>query len=432
MKSSKTLSVVGVQWGDEGKGKIVHLLSRKAKWIVRYQGGNNAGHTVVFGGKKYALHLVPSGILVPGKKAVIGNGVVVDPKALREEVKMLARRGVSVKGRLFLSPLAHIILPYHILLDTLREEGGRGIGTTRRGIGPCYEDKVARLGIRVVDFLEPETFKTLVDKVLQVREAELARSMPIKKIRAEVFKGYDSLRRFLKPFVANTADLLNSALEKKESVLFEGGQGAMLDLDYGTYPFVTSSNTIAGAASAGAGVGVRHLNDVIGILKAYTTRVGRGPFPTEKFGTVADYIRSEGKEYGTTTGRPRRIGWLDLVQLKHALQVAGITQIAMTKLDTLTRVHPLKVCVAYKLGKKKMTTYPASRTQVYDVEPVYESFPGFSGDLSKCRKYSDLPKGARDYVEWIESKIGVPITIVSVGQDRDQTIVRDKKAVGLI
>lgn len=431
MKVSKTLSVVGVQWGDEGKGKIVHLLSRKSKWIVRYQGGNNAGHTVVFGGKKYALHLVPSGILVPGKKAVIGNGVVVDPNALREEVRMLSRRGISVKGRLFVSPLAHVILPYHILLDVLREEGGRGIGTTRRGIGPCYEDKVARIGIRIVDFLEPDTFKALVDKVLKVREAELSRSMPIRKIRAEVFKGYDSLRRFLKPFVADTSNLLSRALEKKEKVLFEGGQGAMLDLDFGTYPFVTSSNTIAGGASAGAGVGAGHLNNVLGIMKAYTTRVGRGPFPTEKFGTVADYIRSEGKEYGTTTGRPRRIGWLDLVQLKLALQVSGATQIAMTKLDTLTRVHPLKVCVAYKLGKKKLTSYPPSRSAIYDVEPVYTSFPGFSGDISSCRKYSDLPKGARDYVQWIEAELGVPITIVSVGQDRDQTIVRNKKAVWL-
>ncbi len=427
--SSKTLSVVGVQWGDEGKGKIVHLLSRKAGWIVRYQGGNNAGHTVVFGGKKYALHLAPSGILVPGKRAVIGNGVVVDPKALREEVRMLVRRGVSVKGRLFVSELAHVILPYHILLDTLREEGGRGIGTTRRGIGPCYEDKVARLGIRVVDFLEPATFRKLVDKNLKVREAELSRARPIKKIREEVFRDYETLRRFLKPYVADTAGMLAAALERGDKVLFEGGQGAMLDLDFGTYPFVTSSNTIAGGVAAGAGVGVRHLDGVLGITKAYTTRVGRGPFPTEQFGTVGDYIRTEGREYGTTTGRPRRVGWLDLVQLRSALQVSGATQIAITKLDTLSRVHPLKVCTAYKLGRQKLTRYPASRSLIYDAEPLYESFPGFSGDLSQCRKFSELPKGARDYVLWIEKRLGVPVSIVSVGQSREQTIVRDPRAV---
>jgi adenylosuccinate synthase len=423
-----SLVVVGAQWGDEGKGKIVHLLSRRAQAIVRYQGGNNAGHTVVFGGKTYALHLAPSGILFPGKKNFIGNGVVVSPRALHEEVTMLTRRKVSTRGRLFVSPAAHVIMPYHVILDTLREEGGRGIGTTKRGIGPCYEDKVARIGIRVCDFLEPEVFKKLVERNLKVREAELTRVSPIAKIRRDVFRDYDKMRRFLKPFVADVSKMLDTACQAKKRVLFEGAQGAMLDLDYGTYPFVTSSNTVAGAAASGSGVGPTRIDEVMGISKAYTTRVGRGPFPTELFGTVANYIRQEGGEYGTTTGRPRRIGWLDLVQLKWAIRANGMTHIGLTKLDTLTGIHPLKVCVGYKLGKKRLDEYPYSRLDSYDVEPIYEKFPGFSGDISKIRRFKDLPKGARDYVLWIEKQVGIPISLVSVGPSREQTIIRDKRS----
>jgi len=423
------LVVVGAQWGDEGKGKIVDLLSSQAKLVVRFQGGDNAGHTVVFGGKSYALHLAPSGILNPRARVVIGNGVVVNPSSLRDEVAMLEGRGVKVKGRLFLSPAAHVILPTHRILDTLREEGGRGIGTTKKGIGPAYEDKVARIGIRVADYLDEEAFPELLETMLSVRAAELERVRPTKEIRAEVLKDWPALRRFVAPFVRDTSAFVEAELKAGRRVLFEGAQGAMLDLDYGTYPFVTSSNTHAGSAAVGAGVGPTWIRSVLGITKAYTTRVGRGPFPTEIEGTVAHYVRETGREYGTTTGRPRRIGWLDLVQLRFANRVNGVTSLGMMKLDTLSAVHPIKVCVAYKLRGKTVTEWPYSRRDLYDVEPVYETFPGFSGDLGKARKYSDLPKGAREYVEWVEKKLGVRIPLVSVGPDRKQTIWRDQRTL---
>jgi adenylosuccinate synthase len=421
------LVVVGAQWGDEGKGKIVHFLGKGADWVVRYQGGNNAGHTVVFGGQKYALHLTPSGILAKGCRSVIGNGVVVDPNAFVKEVKMLESRGIKVRGRLFVSLAAHVILPYHIYVDTLREEGGRGIGTTKRGIGPCYEDKVARIGIRVADYLDPESFRKLVRKNLKVRAADLAKVKPLKEIEKEVFKDYDRLRRFLAPFAADCSLFLEAANKKKKRLLLESAQGSMLDLDHGTYPFVTSSNPVAGGACAGAGIGPTAITAVMGVTKAYTTRVGLGPFPTEVEGHVGNYIREVGKEYGTTTGRARRIGWLDVPQLKAAIRMNGMTALTMTKLDTLTGVHPIKVCVAYRLGKKRLSEFPVSRRAQLDVEPIYESYPGFSGDLSKARKFSDLPRGAREYVLAVERRLGVPIAIVSVGQSREQTIVRDAR-----
>jgi adenylosuccinate synthase len=418
------LVVVGAQWGDEGKGKIVHYLAAGADYVVRYQGGNNAGHTVVFGGQKYALHLIPSGILHPRALNVIGNGVVVSPEAFVEEVKMLEKRKIKVKGRLFLSYNAHVILPYHIYLDTLREEGGRGIGTTKRGIGPCYEDKVARIGVRISDFLDPESFKRLVRQNLKVRSAELSRIKPVAKIAEEVFQGYPRLRKFLEPYCSDTPLLLDAAVKKGKKILMESAQGTMLDLDFGTYPFVTSSNPIAGGAAVGSGVGPTNIGAVMGVTKAYTTRVGLGPFPTELEGHVANYIRETGKEYGVTTGRPRRIGWLDIPQLKAAIRVNGITALTMTKLDTLANIHPIKVCVGYRLNGKKITEFPASRKDQLEVEPIYESFAGFSGDLSKVRKFSHLPASARHYVETIEKWLGVPIAIVSVGQSREQTIVR--------
>ena len=421
--------VVGAQWGDEGKGKIVHYLSGGADCVVRYQGGNNAGHTVVFDGKKFALHLIPSGILYPKVHNVIGNGLVVSPQAFVDEVKMLESRGIKVRGRLHLSLAAHVILPYHILLDTLREEGGRGIGTTKKGIGPCYEDKVARIGVRVCDYLEPETFKALVNQNLKVRAAELSRVKPIKAIAQDVFKDYDRLRKFLAPFCTDTSEMLGGLLSKKRNLLLESAQGAMLDLDFGTYPFVTSSNPIAGGACTGAGIAPSHVNNVMGVTKAYTTRVGLGPFPTEIEGHTASYIREVGKEYGTTTGRPRRIGWLDLPQLRQAIRVSGINSLVMTKLDTLSGVHPIKVCTAYKYQGKRLDVFPVSRKAQLEVEPIYETFPGFSGDLSKAKRFSDLSPSARDYVQTIEKWLKLPVSIVSVGQSRDQTIVRDKRFV---
>ncbi|MBI4422753.1 MAG: adenylosuccinate synthase [Elusimicrobia bacterium] len=421
-----SLVVVGAQWGDEGKGKIVDFLSRKADYVVRYQGGNNAGHTVVFGGKAFALHLIPSGILLPGKRNIIGNGVVVSPGALRDEVAFLSRRGIRVRGRLFVGLNAHVILPYHILLDTLREEGGRGIGTTKKGIGPCYEDKVARLGVRVCDYLDPAGFRALVEQNLRVRAAELGSGgRTLGPIRKQIFGGYEGLRRFLAPFAADTAALVNEALDGRKRVLFESAQGAMLDLDFGTYPFVTSSNPLAGGACAGAGVGPNRIDDVLGVTKAYTTRVGMGPFPTEVDGHIANYLREKGKEYGATTGRPRRIGWLDLVQLRRAIQVSGIRRLAMTKLDTLSSVHPIKACVAYRLGSKRLDAFPYGRREQLECEPIYETLPGWSGDLSGVRRFSQLPKAARDYVAWVEDRLGVPVSIASVGQSRAQTIPRD-------
>ena len=421
------LVVVGAQWGDEGKGKIVHFLGEGADWVVRYQGGDNAGHTVVFDGQKYALHLIPSGILQPGVENVIGDGVVVNPRAFVDEIKMLEKRGIKVRGRLFLSLSAHVILPYHVYLDTLREEGGRGIGTTKKGIGPCYEDKVARIGIRVADYLDAAAFRGLVRQNLKVRAAELTKVKSLKKIEEEVFDGYTARRRFLAEFAADTGLLLDAARRKGQKLLLESAQGSMLDLDHGTYPFVTSSSPVAGGACVGAGVGPTAITAVNGVTKAYTTRVGLGPFPTEVDGHIAHYIREIGHEYGTTTGRPRRIGWLDIPQLKAAIRMNGLSSFTMTKLDTLAGVHPIKVCVAYKLDGKRVTEFPVSRRGQLEAEPIYESFPGFSGDLKTVRKFDKLPLGARRYVLAVEKMLGVPISIVSVGQDRVQTIVRDGK-----
>jgi len=421
------LVVVGAQWGDEGKGKIVHFLGKGADWTVRYQGGDNAGHTVVFDGQKYALHLIPSGILQPGVKNIIGGGVVVNPRAFVDEISMLEKRGIKVRGRLFLSLAAHVILPYHVYLDTLREEGGRGIGTTKKGIGPCYEDKVARIGIRVADYLDAASFRGLVRQALKVRAAELSKVKSLKEIEAEVFAGYEARRRFLARFAADTGLLLDAARRKGEKILLESAQGSMLDLDHGTYPFVTSSSPVAGGACVGAGLGPTAVTGVMGITKAYTTRVGLGPFPTEIEGSTARYIREVGHEYGVTTGRPRRIGWLDIPQLRSAIRMNGLTSFTMTKLDTLSGVHPIKVCTAYRLGGKKTTEFPVSRREQLDVEPVYESFAGFSGDLGGARHFEDLPPGARRYVLWVEKTLGVPISVVSVGPSREQTIVRDAR-----
>lgn len=419
------LVVVGAQWGDEGKGKVVHYLAASADYVVRYQGGNNAGHTVVTDGRAYAFHLIPSGILFPRVRNILGNGVVINPRAFAEELKGLASRGLRVRPpRLAVSARAHVILPYHIVLDSLREASGRGIGTTLRGIGPCYEDKVARIGIRVQDYLEPRVFRRLVEQNLRVRSSELTRAKPLARIRGEVFKDYGRLRRLLVPFVADASSILVQALSRGRRVLFEGAQGAMLDLDFGTYPYVTSSSPLAGAACLGAGVGPTWIAGVLGVTKAYTTRVGLGPFPTEVEGSIAHYIREKGKEYGTTTGRPRRIGWLDLVQLKLAIRTSGMSALAVTKLDTLSNVHPIKVCVAYLYKGKRLKNFPASRTAQLEVEPVYEEFEGFSGELFSLRRFEALPLGARRYLLWLEKELGVPIRVVSVGQSDRETILR--------
>ncbi len=419
------LVVVGAQWGDEGKGKIVHFLARKAQYVARYQGGNNAGHTVVVGKKRYALHLIPSGILLKQTKNIIGSGVVLSPSAFREEVLGLEKQGISSRRRLFVSLGAHVILPYHILLDGLREDSGRGIGTTKRGIGPCYEDKVARIGIRVCDYLEPETFKKLVAQNLKIRSAELARLKPLASIEKEVFSDYARLRGFIKPYAKDTSLLLSQAIERKENVLLESAQGAMLDLDFGTYPFVTSSSPIAGGAATGSGISPSAIEFVLGVSKAYTTRVGLGPFPSEMEPKRGDYLREKGHEYGTTTGRPRRIGSLDLVQLRHAIRISGINALAVTKLDTLSGTGPIEVCVAYKWKGKTLSHFPWSRQIQQEARPVVVRLPGFSGNLSSSRRFSELPKAAQDYILWLEKNLKIPIPIVSVGPDLNQTILRN-------
>ncbi|HAH08113.1 MAG TPA: adenylosuccinate synthase [Elusimicrobia bacterium] len=418
------LVVVGAQWGDEGKGKVVHWLASQAHLVVRFQGGNNAGHTVVCGGKQFALHTVPSGILADKALSLLGNGVIVNPRALREEVEGLERQGVRVRGRLGISPLCHVILPTHLLLDGRREDAGQGIGTTRKGIGPCYEDKVARCGVRVCDYLDPPLFRELAKSHLRLHAPELARLMPLARARRELFRDYEALRAFLAPFIADASVLVEAALERGRRVLFEGAQGAMLDVDFGTYPFVTSSNSCAGGACVGAGVGPTRIGAVLGVAKAYTTRVGLGPFPTEIEGRVGRFIREKGGEYGTTTGRPRRIGWLDLVQLKAAARINGFSRLALMKLDTLSGIHPLRVCTAYRLRGRRVEGWPCSRRDAFDVEPVYESFQGFSGDLSGARRFSDLPEGARDYVRFVERSLGLEAAVVSVGKDREQTVLR--------
>jgi adenylosuccinate synthase len=422
-----TLIVVGAQWGDEGKGKIVHLLGKKADFIVRYQGGNNAGHTVVFDGKHFVLHQIPSGILQPGKKCVIANGVVLDPWALRAEAEFLDSRKVSIAGRLFVSAWAHLILPYHRYLDALRESGTDKIGTTKRGIGPAYSDKVGRTGIRLADFMEPEVFRDLVEHNIKLKAPLLQGLVSPDKLREETFQDYDALRVFLTPLVADTPTLLAEALDKKKNILFEGAQGALLDVDFGTYPFVTSSNPIAGAACTGSGVGPSAIDETLGVIKAYTTRVGEGPFPTELTDDFGKALRERGQEFGATTGRPRRCGWFDAVVARHAVRINGISRLALTKLDVLEGVNPIRVCTAYDIGGKVVRHLPAGRRALDGVKPIYKDLPGFHGPVKGLTRFARLPKSAQRYVRFLEKETGAPVTLLSMGRSREETIVMDKR-----
>jgi len=422
-----TLVVVGAQWGDEGKGKIVHLLGKKSDYIVRYQGGSNAGHTVVFDGKHFVLHQIPSGILQPGKKCVIANGVVLDLGALREEIKFLESRNIRVKGRLFVSAWAHLILPYHKYLDAHREAGQHRIGTTKRGIGPAYSDKVGRTGIRLADFMDKELFRGLVEKNLMEKAPLLKDVVSLPKLRHEIFAEYQALRSFFAPYVENTPVLLQKALADGKHVLFEGAQGAMLDVDFGTYPFVTSSNPIAGAASTGSGVGPNVVQEVLGVVKAYTTRVGDGPFPTELKDNLGDFLRDRGQEFGATTGRPRRCGWFDAVVVRHSVRVNGITRLALTKLDVLEGVNPIKVCVAYRVDGKLVKEFPASRREQALAQPVYKEVPGFTDHVKGITDFKKLPKAAQSYVRFLEKEAGASMDLISMGRSRDETILMDKK-----
>ena len=420
-------AVLGVQWGDEGKGKIVDLLAEDADWVVRFQGGTNAGHTVLVKDKCYIFHLIPSGILHEGKKCLIGNGVVVDPPELLKEMKTLRREGIEVKGRLFVSDRAHVIMPYHKKLDALSEKlkGGKQIGTTLRGIGPAYSDKTARVGIRTQDLRHPQRLREKLEEALKVK------NLLIEEFFGE--EGYDletlyqdalSWGRDLKPYVCNTNSLMREVIESGASVLFEGAQGAMLDIDFGTYPYVTSSSTTVGGIFTGAGVPPTTVDRIIGISKAYTTRVGGGPFPTELEGEEGDLLREHGGEYGATTGRPRRCGWLDLVALRYAAWIDGLTEVTITKLDVLDGMDQIKVCVAYDIEGERTQEMPGDLELFSKAKPVYEAFPGWHGRVKGITKWQDLPPQAKGYLEYIEEFLGVPIRMVSTGPDREEIIVR--------
>ncbi|QOY37359.1 adenylosuccinate synthase [Anaerobacillus isosaccharinicus] len=420
--------VVGTQWGDEGKGKITDYLSEKAEVVARYQGGNNAGHTIVFGGKKYKLHLIPSGIFYKEKICIIGNGLVIDPKALVQELKYLHDQGIDTSN-LRISNRAHVILPYHIKLDIVEEEskGDDKIGTTKKGIGPAYMDKVARVGIRIADLLDREEFEAKLERNLKEKNRLFEKFYEVEGFtKEEIFEEYFEYGQQVAKYVVDTSVVLNDALDEGKSVLFEGAQGVMLDIDQGTYPFVTSSNPIAGGVTIGSGVGPSKINRVVGVSKAYTTRVGDGPFPTELINEIGDLIREVGKEYGTTTGRPRRVGWFDSVVVRHARRVSGITDLSLNSIDVLTGIETLKICVAYKYHGEVIEEFPASLKMLAECEPVFEEFPGWTEDITGVKSLDELPENARNYVERISQLTGIPLTIFSVGPDRNQTnLLRD-------
>jgi len=424
--------VVGAQWGDEGKGKVTDFLARQADVVVRYQGGSNAGHTVHVNDQEFRLHLVPSGILYPGTICVIGNGVVVDPGALVSELDHLEARGVDTSG-LRISDRAHVIFPYHHLLDAAEEDqkGQLRIGTTRRGIGPSYADKAARIGLRMADLLDWPLFEELVTRNLQAKNNLLSKVYGLPTVDpGEILDNYRKYAERLRPYITDTSLLVNNALDRGQSVVFEGAQGTMLDIDHGTYPYVTSSHPTAGGACIGAGIGPTRVDVVVGVVKAYTSRVGDGPFPTELSDELGNWLRERGGEYGTTTGRPRRVGWLDAVALRYAVRVSGIDGIAITKLDVLSGLDVLKIAVGYQYQGEVLTEVPASAAVMYRCEPVYEELAGFRESLQDVRSMDGLPAAARAYLQRIEELLGVPIVLVSIGSERAQTFpVKDLFAV---
>ena len=417
--------VVGTQWGDEGKGKITDFLSENAEVIARYQGGNNAGHTIKFDGVTYKLHLIPSGIFYKEKTCVIGNGMVVDPKALVTELAYLHERNVSTDN-LRISNRAHVILPYHLKLDEVEEErkGANKIGTTKKGIGPAYMDKAARVGIRIADLLDREVFEEKLARNLEEKNRLLEKMYDTEGFKIEdILDEYYEYGQQVKKYVVDTSVVLNDALDEGRRVLFEGAQGVMLDIDQGTYPFVTSSNPVAGGVTIGSGVGPTKIQHVVGVSKAYTTRVGDGPLPTELHDEIGDQIREVGREYGTTTGRPRRVGWFDSVVVRHARRVSGITDLSLNSIDVLTGIEKLKICVAYKLNGEITEEFPASLNELAKCEPVYEEMPGWTEDITGVKNLSELPANARHYLERISQLTGIPLSIFSVGPDRSQTNV---------
>ncbi|MBO4780460.1 MAG: adenylosuccinate synthase [Selenomonadaceae bacterium] len=420
-----TVVISGAQWGDEGKGKIVDYLAQQADTVVRFQGGSNAGHTVTVGGEEYKLRLLPSGILYKGTTCVIGNGVVVDPQCLLEEIDNLQSRGIDTSN-IKISNRAHVVMPWHKLLDELGEElrGENKIGTTKRGIGPCYIDKADRIGIRVCDLIDREEFAAKVQSVLAVKNLLLQNVYNHAPLNAEeIIREYETYADRLRPFVCDTIALLNEQIDAGKKILFEGAQATMLDIDYGTYPYVTSSHPISGGVGIGAGVAPKKINTVVGVVKAYCTRVGEGPFPTEQLNDIGDKLRTAGHEFGTVTGRPRRTGWLDACVVKYAGQLSGTDYMAVTRLDILDSFDEIKMCTAYRVNGEVLNEIPASLKILAQVEPVYETFAGWKTDISKIRRYEDLPANARKYLERMAEVTGIKLGIVSVGPNRDQTIV---------
>ena len=414
--------IIGAQWGDEGKGKVIDIYAKDSDFIVRYQGGNNAGHTVVIGKDSFVLHLIPSGILHKGRICVIGNGVVVDPKALLEEIEVLESKGIQIDSRLLVSENAHVIFPYHRKLDELREAKKKNIGTTKKGIGPCYADKVARLGIRFADLLNDDVLKEKLQNNLDEKNAILLKIYNAEGFSFdELYKEYTGYAKRLKKYIYDTTVILNEAIEGRKRILFEGAQGTLLDVDHGTYPYVTSSNSTAGGASTGTGAGPTKIDKVIGVVKAYTTRVGEGPFPTEFKKDLMDKIREKGREFGATTGRPRRCGWFDSVVVRHAVMVNGIDEIVVTKLDVLDCLDSLKICTAYKFEGKIYKNFPSDLKAMINCEPVYEELPGWKTDTTGITSYSRLPKNAKNYLKKIKKILNVRIALISVGSDRKQT-----------
>jgi len=425
-----TLVILGAQWGDEGKGKITDYLAETAEVVVRFQGGNNAGHTVEVGEKQYKLHLIPSGIINGKKLNIIGNGVVLDPLAFFSELEYLKNMGLSInEENLIVSDRANVIMPYHKVLDQLKEKarGKNDIGTTGKGIGPAYTDKVERSGIRVCDLLHPESLKEKITQNLQEKNQYIVKILGGEAIDPEqVYEEYLALGERLRPYVRDTSVVLYNEIRKNRKILFEGAQGMLLDIDYGTYPFVTSSNTTAGGVASGSGIGPNSIEKAIGVTKAYTTRVGKGPFPTELEDETGEWIREKGHEYGTTTGRSRRCGWLDLVIVKTSIRVSGLTSLVLTKIDTLAGLEKIRVCVGYRLDGQVIDYVPASLVDLAKCEPIYEDFAGWDSSVSEAKSYEEMPLNARIYIERIEELLEIKCSIISVGPRRDQTFQKNE------
>ena len=422
-----TKVVIGAQWGDEGKGKTIDIYAGKADVVVRTSGGNNAGHTLEVDGVTYKLHVMPSGILYPNTLNIIGAGVVVDPKVLLEEIDGFESKGISTKN-LKIDARAHVIMPYHIELDGLSEKArGKGdIGTTKKGIGPCYMDKTERSGIRMSDLIDEDKFAAKVRENMKIKNKIIEFVYDGTPMDPEaIIKEYSEYAKRLKPYVTDTIPILYNAIDEGKEVLFEGAQGILLDIDIGTYPYVTSSHPISGGVCVGSGIGPKMIDECIGVLKGYTTRVGNGPFPTELHDDVGETIRQKGHEFGTTTGRPRRTGWFDAVIARYAAEVNGLTDVALTKLDVLSAFDTIKVCTAYECEGKVYDYFPMQQSVLFHAKPVYEELPGWKGvDITECRTFEELPENAQRYVEYLEKITGVPVSIIAVGPDRDQTIMR--------